>query len=154
MNLPLALRIKVSHFQGYVFQKILKKISLVCQDFLKTEKFRFSRDVDEVVILKKTLDGGSKVETRCFRTAPGRQVFQKLDRWTGQTYFVFIFSYGWCGTIRDYSSFPEGDVQVETDSGWGFCERSCYPDTDVSLGGIARKKVDVKDSFFRQYLQQ
>jgi hypothetical protein len=38
---------------------------------MKSENFHFRRDVDEVIILKKA-NGGFKVETKCYRTAPGR----------------------------------------------------------------------------------
>ena len=54
---------------------------------------------------------------------------------------VLLFSYGWCGTMGDYSTFPNEETKIESDNGWGFCEKSCYPDMDVSLGGIAREKV-------------
>ena len=55
---------------------------------------------------------------------------------------VFLLSsYGWCGTMGDYLTFPDYTSKVEPDNGWGFCEKSCYPDMDVGLGGIAREKV-------------
>jgi hypothetical protein len=43
--------------------------------------------------------------------------------------------------MNDYSTFPEEEIKISPESGWGFCEKSCYPDMDVSLGGIAREKV-------------
>ena len=43
--------------------------------------------------------------------------------------------------MGDYSTFPDYNSKVAPDNGWGFCEKSCYPDMDVGLGGIAREKV-------------
>ncbi len=39
---------------------------------MKSQKFRFPKDVDEVVILSKNSAEKASVETRCYRTTPGR----------------------------------------------------------------------------------
>jgi hypothetical protein len=43
--------------------------------------------------------------------------------------------------MKNYDEFPNSETDIQHESGWGFCEKSCYPDMDVSLGGIAREKV-------------
>ena len=57
-------------------------------------------------------------------------------------------SYGWCGTVhhqphhtRPGSKLRKQHIDVRKDKGWGFCQRSCYPETEVALGGIERFKV-------------
>ena len=51
-----------------------------------------------------------------------------------------IFSYGWCGTIQDFSSFTEQKFSVTSDGGWGFCQKSCFPSPEDALGGVERFK--------------
>ena len=62
--------------------------------------------------------------------------------------FLRIFiSYGWCGTVhhrpqKDPKSHKQV-IDVKENKGWGFCQRSCYPQTEVALGGIERFKVSL-----------
>ena len=52
-------------------------------------------------------------------------------------------SYGWCGTIHNYTGLEEQTLEVHPAKGWGFCQRSCYTELDkIPLGGIERFKVD------------
>ena len=37
-------------------------------------------------------------------------------------------------------------IDVKENRGWGFCQRSCYPQTEVALGGIERFKVGYKNT--------
>ena len=51
-------------------------------------------------------------------------------------------SYGWCGTIHNFSSLENQVLEVTSTKGWGFCQRSCYTELHkVPLGGIERFKV-------------
>jgi len=50
-------------------------------------------------------------------------------------------SYGWCGTIRNYTNFEEQRIDVEEHDGWGFCQKSCFPSPEEELGGVERVKV-------------
>ena len=51
-------------------------------------------------------------------------------------------SYGWCGTIHNFSSLENQVLEVSATKGWGFCQRSCYTELHkIPLGGIERFKV-------------
>jgi hypothetical protein len=39
---------------------------------MKSENFKFKKEVDEVIIVKKTDDGQLNVEAKCYRPLPGR----------------------------------------------------------------------------------
>ena len=64
---------------------------------------------------------------------------------------TFFVSYGWCGTIHNYTSFAEQRLEISESDGWGFCQRSCFPKEDEELGGVERHKdVQVIDPDYCQ----
>ena len=75
------------------------------------------------------------------------------------SYFLRIMiSYGWCGTVhhrpqQDPKSHKQ-HIDVKKNKGWGFCQRSCYPQTEVALGGIERFKVSYRETFCRDIILQ
>jgi len=96
-----------------------------CQEFIKKTKFEWPDNVDEVALVDES---SNKLETTCYRENPG--------------------SYGWCGTVhhrpQQNPKIHNQHIDVRENKGWGFCQRSCYPQVDVALGGIERfKTVDV-----------
>ncbi len=64
---------------------------------------------------------------------------------TKRPFRLFFFSlpesYGWCGTIHNYTSFEDQRLNVTPSSGWGFCQKSCFPSPEEELGGVERFKV-------------
>ncbi len=77
-------------------------------------------------------------------------------KWCSKKRFLFLpvylvsnYSYGWCGTMHNYTSLADQKVNVSESDGWGFCQRSCFPSDKSALGGIERyKRVHVIDPEF------
>ncbi|TRY79100.1 hypothetical protein TCAL_02836 [Tigriopus californicus] len=113
-----------------------------CAQFFQVTGLQFNKNVDEFVLVKEAeaeVENEAKetkeakeakettklmIDTKCFRIQPG--------------------SFGWCGTIHNYRNFRSQELHVTPETGWGFCQRSCFPKQSQSLGGVERHKmVDV-----------